>query len=164
MSITSTTRVKAESIGHITSLNFPYPLPKGVKHRTFLRSEVGTNLELRTAKSMVHLLRDGICDSTRGELTSLTVKDYFGDISLYPPIPNIWSICLRNHTSNLYSETSRAQKLIRGQYHEVNRIKSIQSSFHVLSIESTSFSQTPFLFFYKSSIGTLLLISSSSFL
>lgn len=155
MSITSTTRVKTETIGHVTSLNFPYAPPKGIQHKIFLRSEVGTNFELRLTKSILHLLRDGICDSTRGELTALTVKDYFGDISLYPPIPNTWSICLSNHTNNWYSETSITKKLIRGQYHEVNRIKSIQSNFHVLSIESTAFSQTPFLFLYKSSLGTI---------
>lgn len=161
MSITSTTSVKAESVGHITSLNFPYPPPKGIRHKTYLRSEVGTNFELRVTKSMVHLLKNGTCDMTHGELTSLTLKDYFGDISLYPPIPNIWSICLRNHTNNRYSEPTRAQILIRGQYHEANRIKSIQSNFHVLSIESTSFSQTPFLLFYKSSLGTFHFLSST---
>lgn len=148
MSITSVTRVEHENIGRVTSLNFPYAPPKGVRHKTILRCETGSSFELRITKSMVHLLRNGSCNGV-GEQTALTVKDYFGDISLYPPIPNIWSICLTNKSSNQHSE----RHSIQGQIHGINRIKSIKSNFHLISIESTAIFKTPFLFFYKFSKG-----------
>lgn len=153
MSITSVTPVKADSTGHVTSLNFPFTPPKGVRHKLVLRGEIGSNLELRITKSMVHLLEAGSCDTSSDEQPGLTVSDYFGDIRYYPPIPAVWSVCLTNHSGNWYSDKSRVRKSIRGPFHKVNRIKSIQSNFHVISIESTSLSQIPFLFFFKSFKG-----------
>lgn len=162
MSITSVFQVKIGTVGHITSLNFPHTTPKGVKHKIIVRGEIGSNIELQVTKSMVatNLLRNGSCDSNSGEVAILTIKDYFGNINFYPPIPSVWSLCLRNNSDGSVHRGSgsdkRNRRLIRRYFHGINRIKSIQSNFHVISIESSTtkatFSQ-PFLFFFRSIRG-----------
>lgn len=162
MSITSVFQVKIGTVGRITSLNFPHTTPKGVKHKTVIRGEIGSNIELQVTKRMVatNLLRNGSCDSNSGEVAILTIKDYFGNINFYPPIPSIWSLCSRNDSDGSFHRGSgndgRNRRLIRRHFHGINRIKSIQSNFHVISIESsttkTTFPQS-FLFFFRSIQG-----------
>ena len=162
MSITSVFQVKIGAVGRITSLNFPHTTPKGVKHKTIVRGEIGSNIELQVTKNMLatNLLRNGSCDSNSGEVAILTIKDYFGNINFYPPIPSIWSLCLRNNSDGSVHRDSgsdkRNRRLIRRYFHGINRIKSIQSNFHVISIESSTTKTTfpqPFLFFFRSIQG-----------
>jgi hypothetical protein len=70
------------------------------------------------------------------------IIDPFGDISLTPPNPNIWSVC---------SESSEPFKTFSTLISK--NIKEIKSKFHVLHIKLNNDQRSSFMFYYKTRKG-----------
>lgn len=157
--LTSIISLPANQVGRLSSLNYPFTAPEEVDHQMYLKSSVGQSIELRPSKTLYPFISEGECDGQHPAI--LTISDYFGNISLYPPTSNVWSICDKGATDDSRA-TGRVRRSSRSQYlSHKNRLKSIESTFHVLAVKVTAISSTSsnsniyfspvFQLFYKTS-------------
>ncbi|RWS06532.1 neurogenic locus notch-like protein, partial [Dinothrombium tinctorium] len=136
--IVTVLELSENTFGAIHNLNFPHSQPSEIENVIYLRAPIGYAIEIRVSKMSATILNeethcgDGNSAQTNSvDYASYDVKiiDAFGDTTLQPPSPNLWSLCQMNPQST----TASAMKEMNAIRH---RLKLIKSVFHVLTINA----------------------------
>lgn len=138
--ITTVLELSTNQLGKVANLNYPHECP--IDNEIYLKASVGHQIELRLPRLTYMKINDGPnCEFLSDQLI-FNIIDPFGDISLTPPNPNIWSVC---------SESSEPFKTFSSLVSK--NIKEIKSKFHVLHIKLYNDQRSSFMLYYKTRKG-----------
>jgi len=138
--ISSVLQLSTNQLGKLTNMNYPHECP--IHNEIFLKASIGHQIELTLPRLTYMRINDGPnCQSASDHLI-FNLIDPFGDISLTPPNPNIWSVC--SESSEPFQTFSTLSS---------KSIKVIKSKFHVLHIKLYNNKRSSFMFYYKTRKG-----------
>ena len=138
--ILSVIELPANHLGKVSNLNYPHECPNDFQ--IYLKSEISHQIELRLPRLTYMKINDGMSCEFIGDRLLFSIIDPFGDTSLTPPNPNIWSVCSES------GEPFKTFSSLRS-----TEIKVIKSKFNVLLIKLNSNQRNSFMFYYKTKKG-----------
>ena len=138
--ISSVIHLIGNHLGKVTNLNYPHECPNDFQ--MYLKSEISHQIEVRLPRLTYMKINDGLSCEFSSDRHLFNVIDPFGDTSLTPPNPNIWSIC---------SESSEPFKTFSSL--KSTNIKVIKSKFNILHIKLNTSQRNSFMLYYKTRKG-----------
>ncbi|RWS27549.1 cubilin-like protein [Leptotrombidium deliense] len=139
-------RPKEDAIGTINNLNFPYSTPPGIENTIYIRTAIGSNIEIRPAKWTQLIIKEDDCSENERDV-AIKIIDAFGDTSVLPATTHSWTVC--RISSDLDSHLmSGTESKAHGHLH---RFKPVKSAFHVMTVSVLAIHThlTPFQFMFK---------------